>query len=279
MAIKSRKTELAYFGKPGSFTHLVAQQIKGSYTLVSRETVHEVFNFVKEAENRRGLVPIENTSGGMILDTIDQLVETSSNVIILDEFSLNVKLALLGKTGGKVKKIYSHFVPFHHCEKWLKANYPEAEKVIVDSTSAAAQNASLDPHSAAIGHRSAGTTYGLEVLHYPIGDNQRNITQFYLLGPAGTKPTKSEETGFSVILKNEVGSLYRFLGPFAENQINLKRIMSRPIIGQDNGCVFFVCAQASEKSRALKAAMAAAQTSCLELRALGSYPVHPPFES
>ena len=274
----SRSTQLVYFGKPGSFTHIIAKQISGRSKLVSRDTVRGVFEYVKSNKNARGIVPIENSSGGMIEQTVDNLLN-DSELFIQEEYAINVKLALLGKKGGDVRKIYSHFAPFHHCHNWLKKNYPDAEQIIVDSTTAAAQLASQERSAAAIAPVSAAKPYGLEALHFPIGDSDINLTQAFLLGHKKTAAKNVQQTSLSVVLKNQVGSLCNFLICFAKEGINLKRIMSQPIVGQPNNYVFFIGVEAPISDTSMKKAMESSRTYCNELRVLGSYPVHPPFES
>ncbi len=271
-------TELVYFGKPGSFTHIVAGQIAGKSKLVSRDTVGEVFDYVKKKKNARGIVPIENSSAGMILEAVDNLVN-DSGLFIQDEYALNVKLALLGKDGRAVKKIYSHFAPFHHCQNWLKKHYPDAEQCVVDSTSAAARLASRERFAAAIAPISATAQYPLDVLHFPIGDSRENLTQFFLLGHGKTASKHVRQTSLSVVLKNQVGSLCSFLTCFSKEGINLKRIMSQPIVGQPNNYIFFIGVEAPASDKSMKRAMEASRPFCKEMRVLGSYPVHPPFES
>lgn len=273
------RSELIYFGKPGSFTHLVAKQVAGKPKLVSKGTVQEVIDYVRASKSRRGIVPVENSSSGMIIQTIDVLVDENFGLTIQDEYSINVRLALLAKKGQPIKKIYSHFAPFHHCQKWLKDNYPDAEKVVMDSTSAAAQHAAKEKYSAAIAPMKAAAQYKLDVIHERIGDDPRNLTQFFLLGHERSKSKKAHESSFSVVLKNQVGSLHYFLAPFAKQRINLKRIMSRPIVGQPNNYVFFVGVEGSMHDANMKKAIDLARKHCSEIRVLGSYPVHAPFES
>ncbi len=272
------ETKLAYFGKPGSFTHMVAKRTAGDCKLVSRDTVQEVFNYIKKDKTARGIVPVENSSGGMILPTIENLVN-DFDLVIQDEYAINVKLALLAKGPGPIKKVYSHFAPFHHCEKWLKEHYPDAIKSIVNSTSEAAKIAAIEPNTAAIAPAATAKKYGLKVLHDSIGDSDKNLTQFFILGHGPNRSQKPRQTSLSVVLKNQVGSLGSFLGPFAKEGINLKRIMSQPLIGQPNNYVFFIGIEAPLSNPAMKLALEAAKPFCKELRVLGSYPVHPPFES
>ncbi len=272
-------TELVYFGKPGSFTHLVAKKIPGKPRLVSRGTVQEVFEYVKQKKSRLGIVPIENSSSGMIPDTVDHLVGEKHGLIIQEEHAINVKLALLGKKGRAIKKVYSHFAPFQHCQEWLKRHYPDAEQIIVESTSAAAMRAGKERYAAAIAPRTAAAKYKLDVLQFPINERVPNRTQFFVLGHEKKQSGEARETSLSVILKNKVGSLCSFLKPFSDNGINLKRIISRNIVGHPNTYVFFVGVEAPIGDAAMKKAMDGARTHCSEIRVLGSYPVYPPFES
>lgn len=271
--------ELVYFGKPGSFTHLVAKRIGKNRRLVSKETVAEVLHYVQAAASREGIVPIENSSGGMILDTIDGLVAKTNTLSIRDEYSLNVKLNLMACSSGKITRIYSHFVPFHHCHQWLKLNYPEASQIIVQSTSEAAELASRERGAAAISQKSSAKKYGLKILHQNIGDHAHNLTQFYLLSHCEKPSVQAIETSLSVVLKNKTGSLYQFLGIFAKNRVNLKRIMSRPLAGTPNGYLFFLSVEASSGDRKMIKSLKEAAKMGAQIRLLGSYPVHRSFES
>jgi prephenate dehydratase len=272
---------LAYFGKPGSFSHLVAQRIAPEEALTSRETVADVFQFVRDQPNHLGVVPVENSSAGMIESTIQHLVHERSGLQILAEYALHVRLALLQAKGTQdVKLICSHFAPLQHCQGWLEENFPGVKLEAVDSTTAAAARAAQEPGVAAIAPLSAGSRYGLETIHFPIGGEALNLTQFFLLGQQPLVHQEARvETSLALVLKNEVGSLCRFLTPFALQKINLKRIKSQNVYGHPNTYIFFVGVEASAQSPQMVEALAAAQPHSQELHILGSYPVFKPFES
>ncbi len=276
---KTSLKELVYFGKSGSFTHAIAKKIGKSRTLISKDTIAEVLDYVRQDLSREAIVPIENSSGGMIVATIDELVSSENSLVIKEEYSLNVKLHLMAKGPSKILKIYSHFVPFHHCTQWLKSNHPHAEQVVVNSTSEAAKLVSMEKNAAAIAQISSAKEYNLKILNRNIGDYATNITQFYLLGHPSKDRKKGEETSLSVVLRNKAGSLHDFLSIFAKNGVNLKRIMSRPIPGRVNNYVFFFSVEADINDPSMQKSVKQAGKLTPDLRVLGSYPVHPPFDS
>ncbi len=276
---KKELKELVYFGKPGSFTHLVAKRIGGSKTLIPKDTIAQVIDYVQKDSTREAVVPIENSSGGMILDTIDELVRLNNQLVIQEEYSLNVKLHLMMKNSGKITKIYSHFVPFHHCNQWLKSHFPEAERIVVNSTSEAAQLASVEKGAAAIAQLSSSKEYQLKILHRNVGDHPKNITQFYHLSHRNETPLKAQETSLAVVLQNKTGSLYDLLSVFAKHRVNLKRIMSRPMPGHVNHYVFFLSVEAPMHDPSMIKSIKAIEKLAPSLKILGSYPVHPAFNS
>jgi prephenate dehydratase len=272
---------VAYLGPSGSFSHGVARQRAFGTRLVPQPTVPEVFDYVRAHADRQGVVPIENSSAGMILATVDELVRPDCPLVILEELSLNVRLALLGHSGKKIRRIFSHFAPLQHCGSWLAARFPRAEARAVASTTMAAEMAGRDASSAALAPRQAARAYGLEVLEYPVGPEIPNLTQFFVIGhpSKGRAMASARETSLIVRLKNRAGSLCHFLLPFSEQRVNLKRIVSRNIVGQPNHYFFFVGIEASANARSFRVALKAARQHCDECRVLGSYPVSPPFES
>ncbi len=281
-------TEIAYFGKPGSFSHLVAQKVAASQQIAEQhltpcETVHDVFHHTQRDPSRLGVVPIENSSAGMIESTIDHLINERGPLQILGEYALNVRLALLAKNHGEIRLISSHFAPLQHCELWLKEHYPGVATEVSESTSSAAHRASLEPGVAAIAPLSSAARYALETVQFPIGGNIKNLTQFFLMGHPACLLSAAEstprETSLAAVLKNQVGSLCKFLTPFADFKINLKRIKSLNVYGQPNTYVFFVGIESNIAEPAMTAAMESAGQQCHELRLLGSYPVHPSFDS
>lgn len=272
---------VAYLGPEGTFTHFVARQRFGeTHPLIPLPSVEAVFDYLKEHPDTFGIVPIENSSGGIITATVDRILDESARIQVREEIALNVKLALLGRQGDTITSIYSHFAPFQHCEKWLRAHYPEARQITTPSTSNAIIFASQEPGSAALGARESGARYGLDVLHYPVQAEVPNLTQFFVVGlePNPVSPG-NDKTSLAVELPDASGSLFSFLEPFAKSGVNLKRIESRPIMGQPNKYRFFVEIQGSEADPVVAEALRAANAVSLRIRHLGSYPAVRRFDS
>lgn len=273
-------SQVAYLGPEGSFAHLVARNRFGDEPLIPRASVDEVFDFLETNPNCFGLVPIENSSGGIITSTVDRIMEKDACYHIREEISLNVKLALLGREGDVITRIYSHFAPFHHCNKWLKAHYPKAEQAITPSTPQASILASQERGAASIGSRDSAERYGLDVLHYPIDAEVPNVTEFFVIArEANPESTENSRTSLAVELPDSSGSLFRFLEPLAQHGVNLKRIESRPIVGSPHRYRFFIEVEGSSTSSGVKDALEDAKGHCIHMRSFGSYPSDFHFES
>ncbi len=272
--------QVAYLGPEGSFAHLVARKRFQDNELIPRGSVDEVFDYLENSPDSFAVVPIENSSGGVITATVDRIMEADAPYHIREEIALNVKLALLGREGDVIEKIYSHFAPLNHCSKWIRTNYPGAEQVVTPSTPHAAICASREKGSAAIGARESAERYGLDVLHYPIEAEVTNVTEFFVVAHhANAESPKNLRTSLAVELPDASGSLFRFLGPLANNGINLKRIESRPIMGQPNKYRFFVEVEGNTADAAVRHALEEAKEFCLRMKDFGSYPSDIRFES
>lgn len=269
---------IAYFGPEGSFTHMVARRRYSGHHLVGFKTIPEVFEYLDDTPDAKVVVPIENSSGGAIIPTIDGLIDRAQRVFIEEELSLNVKLALLGHKDRPFEVVYSHFAPLQHCEKWLKRNYPNARALAAPSTSAAAQFAKQEENAAAIGPIQNAELHGLDILYYPIEKDIENVTQFYVISHLHQNSPESKKTSYIVALPNSIGSLCDFLEPFKNARVNLTRIQSRPIIGQPNSHLFFVELEGHEESAAVRDALVGAESAGAVIHSLGSYPVSPRYE-
>lgn len=270
---------VAYLGPEGSFSHLVAKQRFADGTLLPCKGIADVFDFVRETEEGLGVVPIENSTGGTIMPTVDGLIDNACRLYVEEELSLDVKLALIGRRDVGIEAVYSHFAPLQHCEKWLKQRYPDARQVAAPSTSGAVQLAAQEQNAAAIGPIENATKHGLEVLHYPIAENVPNVTQFFVIGHHKITAVECRKTSFIVALPDEAGSLCSFLEPFKHASVSLKRIQSRPIIGHPNTYLFFIEIDGCEWDDNVKQALARAQEIAQRIDSLGSYPVKPRYRS
>jgi len=250
-------TKFAYLGPEGTFSQVAAKHassaVFGEVLFVCCETISEVFNSVLSDQANFGVVPIENSSGGTIMETVDRLVDCYETINIAWRCDLNICLALLGKKNKTLQKIYSHYVPFEHCRKWLDTNYPSPiERIAVQSTSQAAALVQGSPlGAAAIAAKICAEQYDLDILALPEQD-VANVTQFLTIMPkkkvtAGHKQllTGDRTSTMLAFLPNDPGSLCNFLLPFRDLQVNLSRIVSRAIPGVPGQYVFLVDVQGS----------------------------------
>ena len=270
---------IAYLGPEGSFAHLVAKQRYEGRALRPFKTIPEVFEYVSGEPQSLGIVPIENSSGGNILPTVDGLIENACRIFVNEELSLDVKLALLGRKDSPIDVVYSHSAPLQHCQKWLRKTYPNAEHVAAPSTSGAVQFALQEPNAAAIGPIENAEMYGLEVLHYPIEKEVPNVTQFFVIAHERQAITDGVKSSFVVALPNSPGSLCAFLEPFKNAAVNLTRIQSRPIIGQPNTYMFLVELEGSEEAGPVQQALRGAGEVAMRIDSLGSYRVIARYQS
>jgi prephenate dehydratase len=272
---------IAYLGPEGTFSHLVAKKRFGaSARLFPQTSVFDVFDFVRGRRSRLGVVPIENSSGGTIYETVDCLVDDANDLSILEDLSLNVRLALMGRRGEEIETIFSHFVPMRHCEPWLRKNYPDAKRVPVASTAKAAEMAASEQNAAALGTRDAAKRNGLDVLEFPVHSGVPNITQFYVIGRASqTARLRSSRTTIVVTLPNQPGGLCDFLDCFKRGNVNLTRLLSRPIIGRHKAYLFVIDIAGTRSDPAIADALKAAAELSESLRVLGVYPVRSMYAS
>jgi prephenate dehydratase len=275
-----RMSRIACLGPEGSFSHHVATLRFPDQAIQMLASVEEVFDWLEDKPDAQGIVPIENSSGGLILATVDRLMHPRCELKIREELTLDVKLALVGRHGQPVQVIYSHFMPFYHCDEWLKQHYPEVKRVTVASTSMAASRAAQEPNVAAIGSRANAALHGLDILHFPIEEDTVNITQFFLIGH-GENPASAENnrTALVVELPDKPGILCAFLTPFSEASVSLKRIESRPIRGQPNTYRFYIEIEGSPALAPVSAALEKARSIASSIRSVGSYPSRARFES
>lgn len=271
---------VACLGPEGSFSHLLMQQRFPGVPAHLLASVSEVFDYLNTNPQALGIVPIENSSGGFIIDTVDRLVDERCSLHILEELTLDVKLALLGRQGVAVASIHSHPMPFFHSDDWLKANYPDARRVNEASTAKAAEKAAAMEGAAAIGPRQNAQRHGLDILHFPIAGEVPNITQFFLLGHAENPVSKeNNRTALVVELPDRPGSLCRFLTPLSEAAVNMKRLESRPIRGRPNQYRFYIEIEGSPAEAQVAKALEQTQADGAVIRSVGSYPAGNRFES
>ncbi len=271
---------VACLGPDGSFSHLLTSQRFPGATVKLLSSVTEIFDFLQTTPSALGIVPIENSSGGFIIDTVDRLVDDRCALHILEELTLDVKLALLGHPGHEIATIHSHPMPFFHCDDWLRHHHPDARRITEASTAAAAAKAAANLTAAAIGPRQNADRHELQILHFPIAGDVPNVTQFFLLGHEQNAASLSNNrTALVVELPDRPGSLCKFLTPLSDADVNMKRLESRPIRGQPNKYRFYIEIEGSPADSRVEAALAKANAEAASIRTVGVYASGRRFET
>jgi prephenate dehydratase len=265
--------ELTYLGPEGTYTQQIAEMRFGdTVPMHPASTIFNACEYVKNNFGAYAVVPIENSSGGSIMPTIDILLN-EEKLSVVEYMTLVVRLALLGSDKEKIKHIYSHFAPFKHCAGWLKKNFPDAQYHEVSSTAEGAIRAQDNPEAAVLGSVRLAKYYNVKVLEYPIEQDIVNETEFVLITNTDTNKGNDagEKTSLAVELKNGPGSLCSFLIPFKDEGVNLTRIISRPVYGVPSEYAFYIDIKGNKNDKSVMQALEAASTHCDSLRIIGSY--------
>jgi chorismate mutase/prephenate dehydratase len=263
---------IAYFGPPATFTHLAAIKKFGSQvSYIPVKSISGVFTEVETGRTNYGVVPIENSTEGVVTHTLDMFIE--SNLKICSEVRLEVSHNLLSRQPlSKIKKVYSNPQAIAQCRLWLEANLPGAELIEVSSTARAAEKAKSSKNSGAIASLLAAQIYRLKVLCRHIEDVRGNVTRFLVIGPTSSRPTGHDRTSIMFSISDRVGALYSMLTPFKKYRINLTKIESRPSRLKHWDYFFFIDLKGHLEDKPVQKALAELEEHCHTLKILGSYP-------
>jgi chorismate mutase/prephenate dehydratase len=263
---------VAYLGPAYSFTHLAAIERFGTavdYIPVS--SIAAVFEEVNRGQADYGLVPIENSTDGRVVDTLDMF--TRLPLKICAEVQLSIHHNLLARCPrSEIVEIYSKPQALSQCREWLQRNMPQARLIEVTSTSTAAQLARDKPGTGAIASRQAAVVYDLQIVAENIQDNKQNVTRFAVIGEEDSKPTRNDKTAILLQIPHKPGSLADALVVFKQNKINLTWIESFPLKAPEVGYLFFLDFEGHASEPRIKRALAELQEKAVRLEILGSYP-------
>lgn len=264
--------KVAYLGPPATFTHLASMKKFGSsVSYIPRDSITDVFAEVEKGRADYGVVPIENSTEGVITHTLDMFID--SDLKICSEVSLEIShnlLANIPKT--KIKKVYSNPQVFGQCRHWLQENLPDAEYIEVSSTTRAAELAKKEKNGAAIASSLAAELYRLKIIAASIEDSATNVTRFLVIAKEGANPTSCDKTSIMFSIKDRVGALHDMLLPFKKHNINLTKIESRPSKKKVWDYYFFIDLKGHYKDKNVRAALEELVGNCRFMKILGSYP-------
>jgi chorismate mutase/prephenate dehydratase len=267
----SRNLELpenvAFLGPEGSFTHQAAESRFGAMSAyLPIASIVGVFREVANGKAKFGVVPIENSSNGIVSDTITCF--TNTNLKVISEFMVDIHHTL-ASTVDKVqdiKKIYSKDIAISQCHKFLEdLGLDDVELIPVESTAKAAKIAVDEPFSAAICSHVGAKMYNLPILFENIEDKGNNRTRFLIISNFENGQSGDDKTSILVQLSNEAGSLSKFLKVFDKANINLTKIKSHIV---DGISTFFIEFNAHKDDKKVKKIFKKYKK---EIKFLGSY--------
>jgi chorismate mutase/prephenate dehydratase len=266
---------VAYLGPAGTYTHAAALQWFGKdVQWVPVNDIPAIFTTVERGEADYGVAPVENSTEGSVIPTLDALI--NSTLHINAEVLLRIHHCLLASDDTALEdivKVVSHQQSLGQCREWLAANLPGVEKVSVSSNAEAARLAAQQPGVAAIAGRTAAELYGLQVRVANIEDSAENTTRFAILGPeSDTRSTGRDKTSIIISTLNEPGTLFRALEPFHRFGVNLTKLQSRPSRKAAWCYYFYVDFDGHVDDDKVQQTLDVLRAQTLEVKILGSYP-------
>ena len=265
--------EVAYFGPAGSNTHAASIAKFGESTdFIPCNTIPDVFNAVERKECNYGVVPVENSTEGVVNHTLDMFLLSDLRICAEIYAQITHNLLSCGTDISQIKRVYSIPIALAQCRNWISAHLPNVEILEASSTSKSAKMAEGFPSSAAIATALAAKEYNLNILEEGIEDNPHNKTRFLVVGYSKPNPSGRDKTSVVYAVPHKAGSLYHSLKVFESHGINLTMIESRPTKQMPWEYIFFVDAQGHESDEKMQDALKELGKMALFVRVLGSYP-------
>ena len=266
--------KVAYLGPAATFAHQAAMtEFGSSVEFEAHDKIREIFQAVANGWVDYGVAPVENSTGGLVHDTLDSFFDHDCR--ICDEVLLPIRHNLLANCPLKeITTIFSHPQTFAQCGVWLREHLPHVQLVETTSTVAGVRKALEVEHAASIGSDIAADQYGLRVVARGIEDNADNTTRFLVIAKEDTPSCGDDKTSLMFSIKDRPGALYTILKHFADRGVNLTKIESRPTKRKAWDYVFFVDLEGHRSDPMIESAVAELEPECRVVRILGSYPRH-----
>ncbi len=265
---------IAFLGPEGTFTQSAALKHFGhSVETVALASIPDIFRDVESGACHYGVVPVENSTEGVISHTLDMFL--NSSLQICGEVSLRIHHHLMSneKDLSSIKKVYSHQQSLAQCRLWLDRNIHHAELLPVGSNAEAARLASSELNSAAIAGEMAAEIYELGYLAESIEDEPDNTTRFLVIGRQSVAMSGRDKTTLLLSARNVAGSLNTLLSPLAKHNISMTRIESRPSRRGTWDYVFFVDIEGHKDSPNVARALEELKADASLFKILGSFPM------
>ena len=263
---------IAYLGPEGTFTQSAAlKQFGHSVDTVAMDGIDDVFREVEAGAADYGVVPVENSTEGVVRHTLDLF--QNSPLHVCGEVQLRIHHHLLaGEGDAAITKVLAHQQALAQCRAWLEANLPGAEHVAVASNAEAARLVSEMSGAAAIASEIAAELYGLKIRNRNIEDEPDNTTRFLVIGKQLAMPSGNDLTSLLISVRNKPGTLYQLLQHIARNGVSMTRIESRPSRQGVWDYLFYIDVEGHREDPQVAAALADLEKEAFALKVLGSYP-------
>lgn len=268
-----KRIVVAYLGPQGTFSEMaVYKQFGHAVDGLPCSSIDEVFRSVESGAAEFGVVPVENSTEGVVNRTLDLLLQTplkmSGEIILPIHHNLMVKQDM-----QTVTKVCAHAQALAQCQQWLSAHYPHIAREAVSSNAMAAQLASEDNTIAAIAGDLAAHKYQLNIVGSHIQDEPNNRTRFAVIGGLETAASGDDQTSLILSVPNKPGAVYQLLAPLAENGVSMTRFESRPSRVKNWDYNFYMDIQGHQHDPAIARALATLIERSAFFKILGSYPV------
>jgi len=267
---------VAFLGPEGSYSHAsMIKQFGSSAHPHPVSTIEAVFDAVQKGEASYGIVPVENSTEGVVKQSQNELVH--STLKVSGEVEMEIHHCLLSKSPDveSIRKVVAHPQALGQCEEWLKNHLPWVEIEAVDSNALAAKMARENPELAAIASEQAAQLYQLIILEKHIEDSKDNTTKFWVVGREYTQPSGQDKTALILSIPNKAGALLDILDCFKERNINMTRIVSRPSTDKNWDYLFFIDVLGHKDEEGLKQALTSVEEKAIFFKLLGSFPISP----
>jgi len=269
---------IAFQGEPGAYANLAAREAAPHAQAIPQPTFEEAMEAVKRGDCELCIIPVENSLIGRIADIHHLLPE--SGLHIVGEHFLPIHHQLLGLPDADLKyvsDVYSQLPALSQCRKFLRDSALFAHNWY-DTAGSAKHVAELgNPRFAAIASTLAGEIYGLKVLQADVEDEHHNATRFLIMSKSDARAANSGAVVTTLLfqVKNAPASLYKALGAFATNGVNITKLESYQLGGSFNATQFYADIQGHPDSPAVAAALEELRFQTARMAIMGVYPAHP----
>ena len=268
-----RPLKIAFLGPAGTYNHVASVKHFGSsIDQQPVDTIEDVFRAVETDQAHFGVVPIENSTEGVITHTLDLLI--NSSLLISGEVDLRIQHNLITNETqlSDIKKVFSHQQTLAQCRRWLDENLPAVEQYAVRSNAEAVRLSKNEKNTAAIAGKLAAEIYQVPVLKSEIEDEPDNTTRFIVIGKDAVPPSGEDRTSLLMTTHNKPGALHELLKPLATRAIGMSKIESRPSRRGVWEYVFFIDIEGHKDDSNIADALHEIEHESAMVRILGSYP-------